>query len=237
MKSSTKKHIDQIKEQKIACNVILYISACRRLMNSEFTRWCCVGSRVGHTPSVLGIARPPWGIPWGIPRPRWGISRRLGGIARGLRFVTSWIRHRLAWTNNKKHAITHNNNNHEFRVRFGVQRSHRGPKILEDVIGEKFYELRIAQGEGRRSPMTSSDAKTDSKPNITIIIQYRIVYSCHIDTWSTFYGHIFNAQTTVGYTVYLQKWVHALHFSRFFRPQSTRCNPLTWMSISVTFSM
>ena len=33
----------------------------------------------------------------------------------------------------------------------------------------QFYELMVAQGEGR-SPMTSSDGETDSKPIITIII-------------------------------------------------------------------
>ena len=32
-----------------------------------------------------------------------------------------------------------------------------------------YYELMVAQGEGR-SPMTSSDAETDSKPIIIIII-------------------------------------------------------------------
>ena len=34
----------------------------------------------------------------------------------------------------------------------------------------QYYELMAAQGE-RRSPMTSSDAKTDSKPIIIIIIR------------------------------------------------------------------
>ena len=34
---------------------------------------------------------------------------------------------------------------------------------------QKYYELMVAQGEGR-SPMTSSDAETDSKPIIIIII-------------------------------------------------------------------
>ena len=33
----------------------------------------------------------------------------------------------------------------------------------------QFYELMVAQGEGR-SPMTSSDAETDSKPIIIVII-------------------------------------------------------------------
>ena len=32
----------------------------------------------------------------------------------------------------------------------------------------QYYELMVAQGEGR-SPMTSSDAETDSKPIIIII--------------------------------------------------------------------
>ena len=35
-----------------------------------------------------------------------------------------------------------------------------------------YYELMVAKGEGR-SPMTSSDAETDSKP-IIIIIYYKI---------------------------------------------------------------
>ena len=34
---------------------------------------------------------------------------------------------------------------------------------------QQFYELMVAEGEGR-SPMTSSDAETDSKPIIIIII-------------------------------------------------------------------
>ena len=34
----------------------------------------------------------------------------------------------------------------------------------------QFYELMVAQGEGR-SPMTSSDAETDSKPIIIIFIK------------------------------------------------------------------
>ena len=33
----------------------------------------------------------------------------------------------------------------------------------------QYYELMVSQGEGR-SPMTSSDAETDSKPIIIIII-------------------------------------------------------------------
>ena len=33
----------------------------------------------------------------------------------------------------------------------------------------QYYELMVAQGEGR-SPMTSSDAETDAKPIIIIII-------------------------------------------------------------------
>ena len=35
----------------------------------------------------------------------------------------------------------------------------------------QYYELMVVQGEGR-SPMTSSDAETDSKPIIIIIIFY-----------------------------------------------------------------
>ena len=36
----------------------------------------------------------------------------------------------------------------------------------------QYYELMVAQGEGR-SPMTSADAETDSKPIIIIIIIYK----------------------------------------------------------------
>ena len=37
------------------------------------------------------------------------------------------------------------------------------------LVCHNYYELMVAQGEGR-SPMTSSDAETDSKPIIIIII-------------------------------------------------------------------
>ena len=40
----------------------------------------------------------------------------------------------------------------------------------------QYYELMVAQGEGR-SPMTSSDAETDSKPIIIIIGEVRLEQS------------------------------------------------------------
>ena len=42
----------------------------------------------------------------------------------------------------------------------------------------QYYELMVAQSEGR-SPMTSSDAETDSKPIIIIIIIIILLQAAH----------------------------------------------------------
>ena len=43
------------------------------------------------------------------------------------------------------------------------------------LVCQQLYELMVAQGEGR-SPMTSSDAETDSKFIIIIFYYYMVVY-------------------------------------------------------------
>ena len=43
----------------------------------------------------------------------------------------------------------------------------------------QFYELMVAQGEGR-SPVTSLDAETDSKPIIIIIIFFLKILNCFV---------------------------------------------------------